>query len=196
MSTSGYNPRYEVSRGSPGVSLGGAFDHPIRTLKKLTRTPPLDDCTNFVSQALHAGGWTEDTTWNYTRPKYTHPAGGPGLPVAAKTGGASAAWQRVQAFVTYAESTGRATPIPVSKALPGDIIVADWDGKDPKSSEFHGDHLMIVVGKQGNNPLIASHGSNRFNYPLYGKKGSQSIEGQRLKIGKPPTFTALRVNDG
>lgn len=167
-STRGYNPKYEVSRSTWGHT---------------------DDCTNFISQALHAGGWKENDDWSYTKVQYLWTP-----PFATKIGGASSAWENVRSFTSFAIDSGRAKFVPVKKAEKGDIIIVDFDGGKPGTAGFHGDHTMIVTGhtKDGN-PLIASHGSNRYDFPLLGKSGPHSVQGIELKAGKHPTFMALHI---
>ena len=176
-STRGYNPKYEVSRSSnPWKEIETTWDH----------KSDIDDCTNFVSQALHAGGWSEDSTWNYRRVRLVPAGRGQ-----ATTGGASPAWENVRDFVSYSIDSGRATVVPVSKAERGDIIVASLHGGKPGTPDFHPDHMMIVTGHtHDDNPLIASHGTNRFNFRLYGPEGSQSIKGK----APAATFIVLHLN--
>ena len=91
-----------------------------------------------------------------------------GIVIPVRVGGASPAWENVERFTEFAVDSERAEIVPVSKAVPGDIIVADFQGGKPGTASFKGDHTMIVTGHVGNNPLIAGHGSNRYNLPLYG----------------------------
>jgi hypothetical protein len=197
FSTRGYNPKYEVERANPitksveniahsAVELfTGRFDS---AWQNLTKNPNvLEDCTNFVSQALRAGGWSEDATWNYTRPHQLPAWRGSG----GRVGGASPAWDRVDAFVSYALRSGRATVVPLIDALPGDIIVIANSGSGaPGTSSFRGNHAMIVSNGTGLNIEVAAHGDNRYDYPFYGVHNSNSIEGRAPRHSK---FFALRV---
>jgi hypothetical protein len=180
-STSGYNRKYQISESA----------NPIKQIEGLWNpAAALDDCTNFVSQALHAGGWRETKDWRYEKVR-AEPLlyGG-----AYIFGGASPAWENVNKLVSFAVRSGRAKIVPVSKAQKGDIIVADWGGGKPGTPAFHGSHSMIVTGHtRAGNPLIASHGSNRYNFPLYGSAGSASVQGIERKAGKHPTFIALHI---
>ena len=179
--TSKYNPKYEVSR-------GGAW----KWIKDGLREVPLNDCTNFTSQALHAGGWIEDEAWKYTKPGYViNYASG----FATKVGGASPAWENVQLFADYAIESGRAKYVALDArhVKPGDIILADWSGNRPGSKDFAGDHTMIVTEVKRGEILVASHGRNRADVPLLGSESSETIQGVALRSGRTPTFMALHI---
>ena len=63
------------------------------------------DCTNFVSQALHAGALQYDSTWQ----PYT------------------TAWVNVWSLNVYLQNQGRVTIAPLSSLMPGDIAyTSDW----------------------------------------------------------------------
>ena len=124
---------------------------------------PGTDCTNFASQALHAGGWTETNTWNYTplkcnRIHFFH---------WGCHGGGTAAWNRVQDLVDFALGSGRAVSAPMTSAAAGDIITADWDG-GPTYKPTHMMVVDLVLGNTtgGRNVCVSQHTSDRREIPL------------------------------
>ena len=130
-----------------------------------------DDCTNFVSQAMLAGGWKQDPRWNDPTiqaygPDYSGPVSSPTL-----------AWVNVDAFINFATTTQRAVWVDRAAAQPGDIVVADWSGG--RGSKFSPDHLMIVSQKRPDGQMfIDEHSNDRYLFPLFGPKGSETIQGK------------------
>jgi hypothetical protein len=158
------NPAYQAqtSAGTFAILVGG---HAI------IGGGPGDDCTDFVSQALLAGGWKPDKLWNDP----SHTVYGPGYtgPVSSPT----AAWINVKAFIKYAVDQKKAQWVTRAAAKPGDIVVADWGGG--RGSKFDPSHLMIVAEKENNGQIfIDEHSNNRYEFPLYGPKGSDTIQGK------------------
>ena len=138
-----YNKKYQVARGTWGN---------------------VDDCTNFVSQALHFAGWKEDKHWQYQKMSYiiNYASGFP-----AVLGGPSAAWENVNQFVHYAVQSRRARYLVVTdrhQIRPGDILVIDWHGGQPGTKDFQPDHLDIVTRVADVNGTrqvyVASHGGS------------------------------------
>jgi hypothetical protein len=186
-STTGYNHKYNVARTTKDeVKTAVGFG------------PSQDDCTNFVSQALFAGGWKPTPEWNY---QHKHlvlvnvnvPLVGGVLEIQRQKEG-TPAWQSVEQFRNFAVSSGRAkiAPLPLSKAKKGnvqlgDVILLDKKGRPPGTADFKPDHAMIVVGFRNGIPLIASHDNNRAAFPLYGSKNS--IKG----LDKHGTFEVLHI---
>ncbi|MCA4133081.1 amidase domain-containing protein [Arthrobacter sp. M4] len=90
------------------------------------------DCTNFVSQALRAGGWgmVDNATW-YTDNNnwYYYPW------VATRS------WTSVADFFTFAiYGSGRTYELAYLNSMgPADVEIADWDGNGTK------DHAMMVT---------------------------------------------------
>jgi RHS repeat-associated protein len=155
-----------------------------------------DDCTNFISQALHFGGWTENTSWNFS----TQPACAidPFTGIGGCYGRSphpSPAWVNVKAFVEFATRSGRATLRPtLSQAQPGDVVIADWQGGTPGAA-FNATHMMGITGLIGSQLLVSSHTSDRLNFPLYSSPGvgdSITQEAERHN-GVRPTFMLLHV---
>jgi hypothetical protein len=136
-----------------------------------------DDCTNFVSQALRAGGWpytwsdlgfkqaNDDNQWYYT-------ANDPYVGWSN-----SNSWSAVKDFHQFTVNSGRGTYLSSDKKswnvdwahiVPGDIILVDWDGGGSL------DHSMIVVSTSGKawgsvtkaDVLITQHTTDRIGYHI------------------------------
>lgn len=117
-----------------------------------------NDCTNFVSQALRAGGWSD------VRPAYSYNAtdssqwfwiNGVAKPF-------SYSWDAVFWFVRFVQKSGRGVWYTnwKSYARPGDIVVADWE------SDGTPDHLMIVTATALPTQIYyTQHTRNRLNRP-------------------------------
>lgn len=118
------------------------------------------DCTNFVSQALLAGGFRETPEWNYDR----------------TTGDGSRAWSNARGLFDFLESSGRATIFaqgrfltmtrpttrfphgPIAAIRPGDLISYVERGRAV--------HTAIVVGFDSQGvPVVDSHTSDRYHVP-------------------------------
>ncbi len=118
------------------------------------------DCTNFISQVLHAGGWRMTPVWNYD---HTADEG-------------SAAWTNASALAQFLADSGRATLYahgsyatvtrPTAKSpegaieslRPGDLI----------SYQEHGRivHSAVVVGYDPKGvPLTIAHTNDRYHVP-------------------------------
>lgn len=105
-----------------------------------------NDCTNFVSQILRAGGWkdtktrvsTQDSSWYYTNGKtYSQTwSTSHGLRNRLKNGYEKGATQLSRSFMGIGGSYLN------SKVDIGDIVFADWGG----DGRF--DHAMSVVSKK------------------------------------------------
>ena len=139
---------------------------------------PNNDCTDFVSRALHLGGGDPETTkygfWpiplnkgalgNWYQPHYD-----------LGKHGASNSWGGAYPLAQHLKDNGSkflvngATQDQVPQSgtwpgvKPGDVIFINQDGKPAKNSDaFHGiDHAGIVVGVQNGQILIAQHSSTK-----------------------------------
>jgi hypothetical protein len=108
------------------------------------------DCTNFISQALQAGGWAEDTgfywdnsNWWYTKLNQ------------------SRSWGAAENWSIFAQR--RTTKMnSVWSAGIADIIQFDW------TNDGVMDHSMIVTGVTGNEVYISSHTNPRRGEGLSG----------------------------
>jgi hypothetical protein len=148
-----------------------------------------DDCTNFISQALHFGGWPETNTWNFSsRPAC---AIDPFTGIGGCSGtyrDPSLAWDNVRAFVTFATESGRAALTSRSGLQTGDLVVADWNGS---KGGFTFDHMMAITGLKGSQVYIASHTTDHLDFPLYDSPGTaDSIVREN---GRQPTFKFVHI---
>ncbi|MET8153974.1 amidase domain-containing protein [Actinoplanes sp. NPDC049668] len=107
-----------------------------------------NDCTNFVSQALQAGGWAEDTGWYrsnsnwwYNKVNQTYSWGG------------AENWSIFATKRTQSLSS-------VWKAAYGDVVQADWDANGIM------DHTMIVTKTDGYDVYLGGHSSDFIDRPL------------------------------
>lgn len=106
------------------------------------------DCTNFVSQALRAGGWSHiGSGANNRRDKAKWFYGS----TVKKT---SFTWAGAENWGIFARDKSKRTKSIAQKNLaPGDVVQAIWTGKGPK------DHTMIVVQTGKNNEKYLNYHS-------------------------------------
>ena len=126
------------------------------------------DCSNFISQALIAGGavmnTARDTGWYY-RSMNDRAAGWSGVPFLYK-------------FLTGNRGRGPfGHEIPVEEAEPGDIIQLRFAGKDDYS------HSLLVTETRGG-PRVAAHSYDSLGRPLsaysYDSARALRIDGVRV----------------
>lgn len=117
------------------------------------------DCTNFISQVLHAGGFTETGAWAWDARRHE----------------GTVAWLNAPALVRYFQRTGRMTlfaegpmpellqghnhePAPIKQLRPGDLIAYYEGGRVV--------HMALVVGYDLDGyPVVVSHSADRFREP-------------------------------
>jgi len=110
------------------------------------------DCTNFVSQAMYAGGWRtagdllvgENSNWFFNsiwrRPSHT--------------------WGGAQNFAEFVQISGRGTRVSDPMMLEaGDVIQFQ-----NRSGHIH--HSMLVTGKTADDLLITQHSRPLLDYPF------------------------------
>jgi hypothetical protein len=142
-----------------------------------------DDCTNFVSQCLHAGGWQlaysagifnygNDHNWFYAGlatgfhdvlTRNTH------------------SWGGAQNLRNFAYLSGRAYDLSSASYLgPGDILGYDFgrDGGDRRVGTL--DHMQLACANHGGNPLMAQHSDPYFGRPLSEIMAQPGAGGWRL----------------
>lgn len=115
----------------------------------------VNDCTNFVSQCLHAGGWpiAHGSTVDENRLDVWDHNLGPDTRVASST------WMSVPYFLRFAKS--RSSPLAgIYDVREGDVVLVDYTGdREP-------DHAAIVTGIRDAIPLLTYHSRWKRNYPL------------------------------
>lgn len=115
------------------------------------------DCTNFISQAVYAGGWTQkpgsmsergDTRkWWYGNYTYT----------------TSYSWAGAENWYWFGRNSGRTKHVPsVWDLFPSDVLQADW-GPNPNGNI---NHTMMVTGRQGGMLYLTYHTPNSVDVPL------------------------------
>jgi hypothetical protein len=136
-----------------------------------------NDCTNFVSQALKYGGWTDvtgwyqsDTAWWYNPSPFLSP-------------GASYTWGGAQNFSNFVSQSGRGyLTTSVQNLDRGDVLQADWN------NDGIADHTMIVTKRDAQgNIFLTYHSSNERDRPFWDldaamKKSSPKLQYRRWRL--------------
>ncbi len=152
-----------------------------------------NDCTNFVSQALRAGGWSvkdgvdasdkqnwSPDLWGPRGPSKTWSVSGWLLEFATKTTDRGIALGRADVASDWNS---------LWSLLPGDIVFTDWG---PNGTDGNIDHAMIVDGgftSQGfREPTISQHTNARRNLPI-----SISIKLAAREWGRPMHYYPVRT---
>jgi hypothetical protein len=139
-----------------------------------------NDCTNFASQGLRAGGvqfmreyWTGQGSWwtQLGRYRYT-----------------TESWRLVAKLKTHLSEYGLAHQ--ASSWHVGDLVFFDW--RDGGAST---DHVATVTGFRNGAPLIGSHGGNEGSDKNYaGKPLSEVRERARRQHGKLPSYEVWHID--
>jgi len=133
-----------------------------------------NDCTNFVSQAMDAGGWThlagsgycadrkKDSVWWFTRGGCRYTACPWGWCPTIRTIDASHTWGGAHNFYNFVKTTGRGTGAAhVMNLGEGDVLQMDFSGGG------HIGHTMVVTGKTATNLFLSYHTSDHLDEPFY-----------------------------
>jgi len=152
----------------------------------------ISDCTNFISQALLYGGWSETSVWTHRSPTVVCATGWPvSIGRCYATTEKSAAWVNVRAFIKFATTSGRAVWRPTfAEAMLGDVVTLDFDGGTP-GVDWHSDHLEGITRMVGNKIYIASHGADRLDFPLYDYGQGDSVVEAARRQGHPHAKAGL-----
>lgn len=116
------------------------------------------DCTNFVSNALQAGGWTETGKYFYTSNyawyiDWNYPPG------------YSYTWGAANNFYRFLFYSGRATSVSSPDQLKiGDVV--QMDGVNGQAADGTWDHTMMVTGINSRGALVSYHTPNTQNKQL------------------------------
>ncbi len=144
------NTTTDIESKSYGFSGTAAANYALQYYQNYNpnyRSFPGDDCTNFVSQAMRAGGWTDVTgqsvaTSNWWYNAFTQ----------------SATWTAAQNWELFTYNRPRASMASfVSDLRVGDILQADW------TSNGTTDHSMVVTSKSGSDIYLTYHSNNVVN---------------------------------
>jgi hypothetical protein len=113
-----------------------------------------NDCTNFVSQALRAGGWADvgPSVTNLIYPRRDRTEWWYLSRTPRDNWGQSWSWTEANSFFQFINISGRADfTIKLNLLQPGDIVQADWE------YDFHVNHSMIVTKKDKNDIYLTYH---------------------------------------
>jgi hypothetical protein len=135
-----------------------------------------NDCTNFVSQALHAGGWPGSGGTNFLNYKddhrWAHDVGNVFKYLDTYS------WVSAKHLANYTVLSERTDPlIYLWDGQVGDILFTDWDPDNTPDGTI--DHAMMVTSRTHGEPFISQHSNWRSNIPL-----SLEIH-YALEAGKP-----------
>ncbi len=114
-----------------------------------------NDCTNFVSQCLSAGGWNNTGLDPYDDFNWFHYWNG--------RGGHSHSFSKAENLFDFLWFSGRGNLVSYWDELePGDVVQVNWDGGWPVS------HTMIVTYKDDWGGIyLTQHSQNRLNKPVW-----------------------------
>ena len=133
----------------------------------------VNDCTNFVSQSLLAGGWAmaggscsdrkSDGAWWYGDWNCVYP----GVR-------ASYTWSGAQNLYNFMSASGRGTGLSkVADLEIGDVLQMEFTADDPTEpyNLGHVGHSMVVTGKHDSNIYLSYHTDDHLNEPFWGPGG-------------------------
>ncbi|CAM5577121.1 Putative amidase domain-containing protein OS=Streptomyces violarus OX=67380 GN=FHS41_003280 PE=4 SV=1 [Streptomyces violarus] len=104
------------------------------------------DCTNFISQALRAGGWKNNTGWYKSYKNWWY-----------NSSNQTTSWINVNYWASFALHSDRAYNLDnVYKLGIGDILQMDFSGNRSK------DHSMITTYKSNGVPYLTYHSTNTY----------------------------------
>jgi hypothetical protein len=111
-----------------------------------------NDCTNFVSQVLHAGGLPMEKSSSQGK-GWWYQGGG------SSNDRWSYSWSVAHVLYHYLGQGTRATRVQsASQLLLGDVICYDWDG------DGRWNHNAVVTYISGGVPYVSAHSINRYNH--------------------------------
>jgi hypothetical protein len=115
-----------------------------------------NDCTNFASQCLYAGGSPMITGWYQSNSVWWYNFSAWFSPYH------SYAWGGAHNFYTFLASRPRGTLAQNTNQLQiGDILQADWDSTNGRHvPDGYIDHTMVVTGKSSNGEIFLTYHSN------------------------------------
>lgn len=117
-----------------------------------------NNCANFVSQTLHAGGWKyrngflPSTLTNWS-PNLSGPAG------------SSYTWGGAAHLHTFGLNTAKLPQVTnIWWTFTGYMLFTDWDPNGRADGTI--DHAMVITGRDANRPLVTQKSNNRHNVPM------------------------------
>lgn len=139
------------------------------------------DCTNFLSQCLNSGGWTQSNDWR-SKLKMDCPSCKNWFPSCITQDCYTCNWTVANEFFNYLLSSDRveSSSFPVNSMSEGDIIQFDFNG------DGYIDHSSIVVEKS------TSSGTTNI-YVAYRNAGTHLPQGHKLVTTMPGTYYTFKV---
>jgi hypothetical protein len=150
-----------------------------------------NDCTNFVSQAMEAGGWSmitgssycddrkKDSVWWFNPGGCTYTACPWSWCPTVKSVNASYTWGGAQNLFDFVRTSGRGTAASKVRDLDvGDVLQMDFSGGG------HIGHTMIVTNKTSSNLYLSYHTSDHLDEPFWPEGTKTGILGRNPD---PPT---------
>ena len=139
------------------------------------------DCTNFVSQALYAGGWEmilgfpgDPYAWFATRAEAYHICGG------RCSIERSRSWAGAEPFAKFVLHSGRAILCKRESLAIGDFVQLLNDQDEANEAS----HTMIVTEGKGENCKLSYHTVDRLNQPISAIiKRDASVSGSNPTLG-------------
>lgn len=116
-----------------------------------------NDCCNFVSQCLYAGGLSMNSTWKTTTNTSGSPVQDTNISKSTTT------WIRVAELAPYLNTKGFITKriTSASQGVAGNLLY--WLAADGYSSN----HIMMIAGKNASGQIIVNgHNSDMYKYPI------------------------------
>lgn len=139
-----------------------------------------NDCTNFASQVLQAGGWKNTIGKNAKATADWYAAG-------TREYNVSFTWRAVNGLrgrlIQGYEKT--ATSVSLSQLKVGDLIFANFDGGNLY------DHTAVIVGFKSGDPILAYHSNDVYGIKFYDFKQNMVRKGYPLAKMK---FTYMHIN--
>ena len=143
-----------------------------------------NDCTNFVSQALLAGGWKMATGSSYCGNRKSNDVwwfkqDGCDRTWPIPNVNASHTWGGAQNFYQFVKASGRGSRAKsVSDLNVGDVLQADWDNNGNIS------HTMIVTKSTPTNTYLTYHTSDHLDEPFWADGRNTGILGRNPTASK------------
>lgn len=117
-----------------------------------------NNCANFASQVLRAGGWEYD---DFGINPYSTVFWGPD-PLGPA--GPSRTWMNAAYQYTYVDKSSYDYLDNIRNATAGDLLYVDWDPDGKADGDI--DHVMVVTSNEGGEPGISQKTPNRSDIPL------------------------------
>lgn len=143
-----YALTYVCQQGPCGTNIGGTTCNEYPSSYNLSywysgeygATPVCNDCSNFVSQSMYAGGIPTSATWNENEPSSGNRVPG------------TTAWTEVNPLVTYMTTNGGTAGTPYWQQLASMSYVVEGD-----TVVWPSEHTMIATGGDGTTAYFTGH---------------------------------------